>query len=167
MYINTRAATFGDERFLHILAHELQHAIHQEADESEATWLNEGLSELAVTEAGYRVGSIYHYLRRPNASLVNWPDSLGSDVGLNYGAAALFAHYLRERYAPDGKLQDLLAIDSDGIPAVNEFLSARDAQTPDGSLADFRSVFADWMVANRLDVDSGPFGYAGWMLRHR
>ena len=161
VYINTRAAEFGDERFLHILAHELQHAIHQQADESEATWLNEGLSELAVTEAGYRVGSIHHYLRRPNASLVNWPDSLESDVGLNYGAAALFAHYLRERYAPEGRLQDLLAIDADGIPAVNQFLSARDARASDGTQADFRSVFADWMVANRLDQEEGPFGYAG------
>ena len=161
IYINTRAVTFGEPGFLHILAHELQHVIHQEADESEATWLNEGLSELAVTEAGYRVGSIYGYLRRPNASLVNWPDHLGADVGLNYGAAALFAHYLREKYAPHGGLQDLLSIEADGIAAVDEFLSARKAVSSNGGVAEFHTVFADWLVANRLDLESSPYGYEG------
>ena len=159
IYINTRAAAYGDERLLNILAHELQHVIHQIADESEATWLNEGLAELAVSEAGYRGGSVYHYLRRPDASLVNWPDDLSSNVGLNYGAASLFAHYVREHYAPAGGLQDLLAIESDGIAAVDEFLTLRGAQTTGGSAADFHTVFADWMVANLLDQDSGRHGY--------
>ena len=161
IYINNRAANFGDPAFLNILAHELQHAIHQRADESEATWLNEGLSELAVTEAGYPVGSIRNYLRWPAASVVNWPDELGADIGLNYGAAALFIHYLREHYAPDGGLQDLLALQDDGIRAVDQFLSSRGAVTDDGTPADFHSVFADWMVANLLDLDSGVHGYRG------
>lgn len=161
IYINSRAAKFGDPGFLHILSHELQHVIHQEADESEATWLNEGLSELAVTEAGYSPGSIFHYLHRPNASLVNWPDHLGANVGLNYGASALFAHYLREKYAPEGGLQDLLSIEADGIAAVDEFLSARNSVAFNGGAAEFHTVFADWMVANRLDLESSPYGYDG------
>ena len=161
VYINTRAAGLGEPAFLRILAHELQHAIHQNADESEATWLNEGLAELAVTEAGYRAGSISGYLRQPNASLINWPDHLGANVGLNYGASALFAQYLREKYAPDGGLQDLLAIEADGIAAVEEFLSARNAVAPNGGAAEFHTVFAEWMVANRLDLESSPYGYDG------
>ena len=161
IYINTRAADYGEGRFLNILAHELQHVIHQDADESEATWLNEGLAELAVREAGFQVGSIYHYLRRPNASLVNWPDDLSGNVGLNYGAAALFAHYLREHHAAEGGLQDLLAIESDGIAAVDEFLETRGTLTSDGEPADFHGVFADWMAANLLDEDAGPHGYTG------
>ena len=159
IYINTRAGTYGDERLLNILAHELQHSIHQVADESEATWLNEGLAELAVTEAGYRVGSIYQYLRRPNSSVVNWPSDLSQDVGLNYGAAALFAHYLREHYAPTGGLQDLLALREDGIRAVDEWLSGREARAQNGEPAGFHSVFADWVAANFLDAESGRHGY--------
>lgn len=159
IYINTRAAAYGDDRLLSILAHELQHSIHQAADESEATWLNEGLAELATTEAGYRVGSIYQYLRRPNASVVNWPASLSQNVGLNYGAAALFVHYIRDRYAPQGGLQDLLAIQADGIAAVDQWLSQRGAKTVTGESAEFRTVFADWVVANFLDRDEGRHGY--------
>ena len=90
---------------------------------------------------------------------MNWPDDLSSSVGLNYGAASLFAHYVREHYAPTGGLQDLLAIERDGIAAVNEFLTARGAETTGGSAADFHTVFADWMVANLLDHDSGRHGY--------
>ena len=159
IYINTRAAAYGDDRFLSILAHELQHVIHQVADESEATWLNEGLSELAATEAGYRAGSIYQYLRSPKASIVNWPATLSANVGLNYGAAALFVHYLREHYAPNGGLQDLLAIQADGIAAVNQWLSQRGATTVTGESAGFRAVFADWLVANFLDRNEGRHGY--------
>ena len=161
IYINARHVPLGGRGYLDVLAHELQHSIHWYADASESTWLNEGLSELAVTEAGFTPGSMAYYLRRPNASLVNWPDELGGDVGRNYGAGALFAHYLRERHAPDGDLQDLLAGPRDGIAAIDDFLDARGAVAATGEPADFHSVFADWMVANLLDANGGQYGYAG------
>ncbi len=160
IYINAREIPLGSPEYLTVLAHELQHAIHWYADPAEATWLNEGLSELAVTEAGYSPGSMRYYLRRPNASVVNWPKELNSDIGLNYGAAALFAHYLRERYVPESGLPELLAGPENGIAAVDAYLAEQGAETVDGELADFHSVFADWMVANLLDADDGEFGYA-------
>ena len=161
IYINTRVAGFDDDLYLKILTHELQHAILRRADESEATWLNEGLAELAVTLAGSQVSSIDYYLGRPSVSLVNWPDDFTEDLGYNYGAAALFAHYLQEHYAPEGRLQDLLAIEADGIAAVDQFLAGRGALAGDGSPATFHTVFADWMAANLLDAASGAHGYAG------
>ena len=160
IYINGAVAPPGSEGFASILAHELQHAIHWYADRSEEGWLNEGLAELAVTEAGYNAGSIAHYLQRTNrASLVNWPKELGQEVGLNYGASALFAHYLREHYAPGDGLQRLLAIDADGIAGLDAFLSQRGAVDAAGGPADFHAVFADWVAANLLDQSSGKHGY--------
>ena len=167
IYINADAVPLGSDKYLDVLAHELQHAIHWYADPSEATWLNEGLSELAVTEAGFTPGSMFYYLRRPNASLVNWPAELGGDVGLNYGASALFAHYLRERYAPEGDLLDLLAGQRNGIAAVDDFLNKRGAVTHDGAPADFHTLFADWMVANLLDREEVGYGYADLDLEAR
>ena len=161
IYINAREIPLGSREYLTVLAHELQHAIHWYADAAEATWLNEGLSELAVTEAGYSPSSMTYYLRRPNASLVNWPKDLDGDIGLNYGAAALFAHYLWERYVTEGGLHDLLAGPDNGMAAVDAFLAEQGAETAAGEPADFHSVFADWMVANLLDADGGEFGYAG------
>ena len=128
IYINAREIPLGSPEYLTVLAHELQHAIHWYADPAEATWLNEGLSELAVTEAGFSPGSMRYYLRRPNASLVNWPKDLDGDIGLNYGSAALFAHYLHERYVPEGGLPDLLAGPDNGIAAVDAFLAEQGGQ---------------------------------------
>ena len=161
IYINVREIPLGSVEYLTVLTHELQHAIHGLADPTEATWLNEGLSELAVTEAGYAPDSIHYYLERTSASLVNWPSDLHGDVGRNYGAAALFAHYLRERHVPGDGLRDLLSGPDDGIAAVDAFLAASGAETASGGPADFRSVIADWMVANLLDQEDGRFGYAG------
>ena len=54
IYINVRAFHPGSQIYDLVLAHELQHAIHWNADPSETTWVNEGLSELAVNVAGTR-----------------------------------------------------------------------------------------------------------------
>ena len=161
IYINAAQIPLGTAGYLATLAHELQHAIHGYADHSEETWLNEGLSELAATEAGYPTGSLTRYLQRPNASLVNWPSEFGGDVGLNYGAASLFAHYLRERYATGNALRHLLGAPLDGIAGVNAFLSKLAATTADGEPATFRTVFGDWIVANYLDSEQGRYGYDG------
>ena len=55
----------------------------------------------------------------------------------------------------------LLAGPQNGIAAVDAFLVEQGAETTGGGPAGFRSVFADWMVANLLDADEGEFGYAG------
>ena len=161
IYINAAQIPLGTAGYLATLAHELQHAIHGYADHSEETWLNEGLSELAATEAGYPTGSLTRYLERPYASLVNWPAEFGGDVGLNYGAASLFAHYLREHYATGDALHDLLGAPMDGIAGVNAFLSKLSAKTVDGEPATFRTVFGDWIVANYLDSEHDRYGYDG------
>ena len=161
IYINAAQIPLGTAGYLATLAHELQHAIHGYADHSEETWLNEGLSELAATEAGYPTGSLTRYLERPYASLVNWPAEFGGDVGLNYGAASLFAHYLREHYATGDALHDLLGTPMDGIAGVNAFLSKLSAKTVDGDPATFRTVFGDWIVANYLDSEHDRYGYDG------
>ena len=46
VYVNARYLPVGSSIFSHVLAHELQHAIHWLHDRSEETWVNEGLSEL-------------------------------------------------------------------------------------------------------------------------
>ncbi len=160
VYINTDAIELESVGYLATLAHELQHVIHGQVDASESSWLNEGLSELAVTEAGYETHSLYGYARHPATSVVNWPADLdGGNVGLNYGAASLFAHYLREHYASGDDLAALVAEPADGIAGVDAFLDTLGATTSDGGPASFASVFADWMVANWLDQEGGRHGY--------
>ena len=153
IYINAGAIPVTSPRYLEVLAHELQHAVHWNADASEDTWVNEGLSELAVTVAGFGQSSVYRFLRSPPTSLVHWPLSpVGS--GANYGAASLFMHYLVDHYGSIEDLRPLLEEPTDGIAGVDAYLEKA------GYDVDFHDVFRDWAAANVLDEDRGIYGYS-------
>ena len=153
VYLNTSAYSVGSEGYHRTLAHELQHAIHWNGDPSEETWMNEGLSELAVTIAGYSQDSVGRFLRAGPTSLVNWP--LSPDrAGVHYGAASLFMHYLYEHYATTAGLRPLLEEPEDGIDGIDSYLAAS------GFDVTFRDVFGDWSVANLVDEPEGKHGHA-------
>jgi hypothetical protein len=153
IYINVPAMQVGTPSYLQVLAHELQHAIHWNNDDSEDTWVNEGLSELAITEAGYRVASINQFLAAPAVSLVHWPLDHNNLIA-HYGGAALFFHYLAEHYSQEGILKELVKEPADGIAGIDRYLAKQ------GYDITFNDVFADWVVANVLDDPSGRYGYA-------
>lgn len=158
IYINARYLPVGTDRFSQVLAHELQHAIHWNADLSDETWVNEGLSELAVSIAGYPEYSIFEFRRAGPTSLTQWPvNDLGG--AKNYGAASLFMHYLTEHYGGRENLRPLLEQPADGIPGIDAYLETigYDARFPD--------VFRDWAAANLLDEDNTRFGYSDLSIR--
>jgi immune inhibitor A len=146
------------QSYLEVLAHELQHAIHWRGNSSEDTWVNEGLSELAVTVAGYGgnnipPASIRRFLRTPTVSLIHWPLD-NSNISAHYGGASLFMHYLAEHYSRDNDLRDLVQERSDGIAGIDAYLHRQ------GYGITFREVFRDWVVANILDEQPGRYGYS-------
>ena len=150
IYINVRAVPVTSKSYLDILAHELQHAIHWHADESEETWVDEGLAELAVTrfrrgQPGLRIGS-----PAPTVSLVNWTTQSGLSRH-NYWASSLFFHYLEEHYSRDGDMRPLLAEPADGIAGIDNYLAGQ------GYDQTFNEVFADWAVALYLDAPEGKY----------
>ena len=153
IYINVRHLPIGSDIYSLVLAHELQHAIHWNADPSEASWVNEGLSELAVTIAGYPETSMRAFRRAGPTSLTVWP---AGDVGgaENYGAASLFMHYLTGHYGGRADLRPLLSQQADGIEGVDAFLQAG------GYEVSFTDIFRDWAIANLLDEQAGRYGYA-------
>ena len=153
IYINIQYLPPGTELYSQVLAHELQHAIHWKADVSEETWFNEGLSELAVTIAGYREPSILEFRRAGPTSLIHWPPN-DPGGGRNYGSASLFMQYFTEHYGGRDDLRPLLTEPGDGIEGINAYLESN------GYEARFTEVFRDWAVANLLDEDGGPYGYA-------
>ena len=152
VYVNVRYISPGTEIYDQVLAHELQHAVHWNADPTEETWLNEGLSELAVTLAGYEELSVHAFRRSGPTSLTIWPPG---DVGgaENYGAASLFMHYLTEHYVGLADLRPLLSQQEDGIEGVDAYLLHA------GYDVRFEDIFRDWGVANLLDEPTGKYGY--------
>ena len=152
IYINTDAFPVGSGGYLKVLAHELQHAIHWNADQSEDAWLNEGLSELAISVAGYGAESIYRFLQARPTSLINWPQP-PRDNAANYGASSLFMHYLAEHFGTQSSLRLLLNEPGNGIAGIDAYLQDL------GYNVTFNDVFRDWAVANLLDQDQGVYGY--------
>ena len=158
IYINAGYLAVGKTPFSQVLAHELQHAVHWNADLSDETWVNEGLSELAVSIAGYPGYSIAAFRRAGPTSLTQWP---ANDIGgsENYGSASLFMHYLTEHYGGRDDLRPLLQEPEDGIVGIDAYLAAG------GHGVTFTEVFRDWAVANLLDEDDGRYGYSDLSIR--
>ena len=158
IYLNSQALQVGRASYLRVLAHELQHLVHWNQDPSEETWVNEGLSELAVTVADTPPVSGRPARRAPGVSLVHWPLD-DQNVGAHYGAASLFFHYLAEHYGGEDHLLELVTNPADGVAGVEAYLVAQ------GVAGGFRRVFGDWVAANFLDQRPGPHGYAGLTVR--
>ena len=103
------------------MTHELQHAVHWAADTDEESWLNEGLSELAVDAAGHWTPKVADYLRLPGTSLTQWPSG-GQLRSPSYGGANLFLDYLAEHYGGDRLIAELVKEPTDGLESVDRVL---------------------------------------------
>jgi hypothetical protein len=155
-YINLENAMPGSDYFDGILAHEFQHMIHWAQDRNEATWVNEGLSELSAQVSGYDVGgSDYAYSLTPDTQLTTWTELENSAP--HYGASYLFLAYFLEQYGEDAVLQ-LVKEAANGIDGFENTLSEINAHHQD-----FASLFGDWLIANYLDsprVGDGQYTYS-------
>jgi immune inhibitor A len=151
IYINAQSVVPGSATYEQVLAHELQHAIHWYADDSEDTWVNEGLAELSSSIALDSTSSIQQFLKASPTSLINWPTSSVGGIA-NYGAASLFMHYLTEHYGGQDGLSALLTEAGDSIAGVDAHLEQM------GYESRFVDVFREWAAANVLDGE-GILGY--------
>ena len=158
IYMDAGRLVPGTTGYLSVLAHELQHAIHWNQDGGEDAWINEGMSELAKEQVGYGLSFVDSFLRRPDVQLNFWPDEIGTS-GPHYGAASLFLAYLAQHYGGYQAMGDLIRRQADGINGIELHLS--DYGTS------FEEVFKDWVVANYLDAESGPYGYADRTVKVR
>ncbi len=154
-YINLENAMPGSDYFDGILAHEFQHMIHWAQDRNEATWVNEGLSELAAHVSGYDVGgSDYAFSLTPDTQLTTWT-ALG-DSAPHYGASYLFLAYFLEQHGEEA-VRQLVTEQENGIAGFDAVLASMN----EGDQS-FEDLFADWLVANFLDSPrpaAGRYGY--------
>ena len=158
VYIDVDAYLLGSNQYLGVLAHELQHAAHWNADPTEETWLNEGLSELAQELAGFPSPLTPSFINSPNVSLLWWPDEPLATVP-HYGAAKLFVAYLIDHYGGRGEIRRLVSLPQDGIKAIDAYLEGL------GYAQRFPDVFAKWVAANYLNSGEGQYGYRSTDLR--
>ena len=144
-----------------LVAHELQHAIHDLADPHETSWINEGLSVLAGAEFADGREFLYFLLACGPTQLMAWPVGAAS-TQCNYAGAGLFMHYLRHNY-PDagGTLRGLVADTNSSLHGINSYLQGASYD------ADALSVLAEWGVANYLNARSDSNAYPNLPLGAR
>ena len=146
-----------------VLAHEFQHMIHWNQDRNETSWLNEGLSELAVEINGFDIGGFdYLFAFNPDLQLNFWPGNDQGDSSPNYGASYMFVKYLFAQFGGEA-ISELVQNPNDGFASVDSMLEkyAEDFGAVDNApLGD--QVFQNWTIANYLQdtkLDSGIYGY--------
>jgi immune inhibitor A len=159
-FINIAAAAPGTDRLDSILAHEFQHMIHWRSDSNEDTWVNEGLSELAMALNGYSAGGTDQaFLRTPDTQLTTWGDAPNESIA-HYGAGFLFMQYFLDRFG-EKALRQVVANPANGADGFNAVLAAEEQPYR------FDDVFSDWVVANYLNnptLDLGQWGYRNLSL---
>jgi hypothetical protein len=178
-FMNSATLNVGDDTYSGVLAHEFFHMIQFGNDYNEATWVNEGMADIAAAVNGFGdivEGHISAYSEDPDQHLFDWK----SDVA-DYGQAFLFFDYLFNHYgAPEDKKTDrleayglaelLTRTSADGDKGITKVLRSRAPELlgqldPYFRKGNFTKVFKDYLVANFLDLPEASHGQWGYANR--
>ena len=164
-------------RYEGIFAHEYQHLLEFWASPGEATWVNEGLADYAITVTGYgfprrtieefawdghiqtflgwrTVVTPFNLIPQPNGgaenSLTIWEDQGDLETLADYGAAWTFMEFLHTRYGP-GFMTDFHNEDVNGLEGLQVLLDRYVTG------ATTRQLIHEWaaMVAVDRSIDDG------------
>ncbi len=141
--LNSSGLDLASRGYLGLVAHELQHLVHNNLDPSEESWVNEGLSEVANSQVNDSPGLIPSFLSSPDLQLTDW--GVVGESAAHYGASHLFFRYLLRRTGGVGQARIVASEPGDGIDGVARYLSEVGADDT------FEALFTDWVVANYLN----------------
>lgn len=152
VYLNMGQLDIGSDLYFGTLVHELQHLFQWNLDKNEATWLNEGISQLAEIYAGLDTAIPDAYLEQPDTRLDQW--EYDEDIiDAHYANSFLFAVYLWEQLG-EMAVYELVRQPANGLASVEIIL---EGFQPERSLEQF---IADWAAANFLDDPTFGSQYA-------
>ena len=160
-----------------VIAHELQHLVHDYSDANELSWVNEGLADFAMFLNGYPSGGshiTYQQVFHRETSLTRWAGGLE-----NYGAAYTFFQYLWEQaggngsaagdaqYEPDSEydgvagdllIKTIFEEQANGMEGVQNAINAYNdtlVDPEDGNhLPNVDELFKQWSIAVYLDDEN-------------
>jgi immune inhibitor A len=137
-----------------IIAHEMQHLLHADADPAEETFVNEGIADFAMVLCGYggfdsHLGDLVKY---PENSLVGWKDQGDLELLADYGLAFMWTWFLYEKYG-NTFVKMLFNDQKHGISGINSALSSL------GTPNRFAGLFRDFSVALLIDWSMNNYQY--------
>jgi len=152
LYLNTMSSGGPSGDYMHgVIAHEFEHLIHWKYDENEASWVDEGMAELAMYFFGHP-DNISSFNSNPDNDLTVW-DGEWADYIQTY----LWTLYFFERYGGHEAVYAVVHEPANSMAGYDAVLDSF------GYSEDTEDVFADWAVANFLDdtsIGDGRYGYA-------
>jgi immune inhibitor A len=151
VYIDASALAAPGPSYDALISHELQHLVHHHGDPNEESWVNEGLSQVAWEMGDGSTDGIARFLAAPDTQLNFWPSIGDAAVAVHYGESELFFDYLLDHYGGRQNAKALVDEQANGIAGVQAYL--------DQYGVSFNDVFANFVVANLLDLPSGPYSH--------
>lgn len=144
-------------------AHELQHLIHYGDDPLEATWINEGMSEVTAHLFGLQARSFSHFLSNPTRTLPYFPATDAEDVVDDYAKVGLWTLYLYTQYGDQLLSQIVQNGNRHGVSGLDYIF------TNSGLVnKSFNEVFTNWVIsnvgANYLPVSTSEYRYDDFSL---
>ena len=165
-----------------IIAHELEHLLHNYSDEGELSWVDEGLADMAAFlndfPGAFDSHLLFHQVLHRETSLTRWGGGLE-----NYGAAFTYFLYLWEQAGgngdgslePDGAYDDaggdlliklIFENAADGMEGVQNAIDEWEQITGE-TLRSAEDFYKDWVIAiyrddeasdlyNFHNIDFGP-----------
>lgn len=146
-----------------ILAHELEHLLHNALDPYENLWIDEGNADVAIylcfgADSTLR-GHVNAWTGSPEQSVRWWNQRIA-----DYGAGYMFTMYLAEHLGGGPAVRQLVQDTATGGRGVeNLLISPQSGQV--GLLGrTMNEVFANFSIAATLDSDQGIYGYPNLQL---
>ena len=153
-----------------VIAHELQHLLHNYSDPGELSWVDEGLADFSIFLNGYPTGgshSTYHQVFHRETSLTRWGGGLE-----NYGASFSFFQYVWEQAggngggnlepdqvysgrAGDRLIKLIFENPLDGMAGIQAAIDQFNALPGEHSRS-AEELFKDWAVTVYLDDEASP-----------
>ncbi|MCL0102246.1 immune inhibitor A [Dehalococcoidia bacterium] len=154
VYMSLISVHPGTRSYASVLAHEMQHAAHSQADPFEVGWVQEGASELLAELAGYPVYLYRAFIDEPDTQLTTWGNNDLSPA--HYGAAHLFLRYVGAKYGFD-QFHKFTTQQESGIYGIAAFLREINADAD----TDVNQLLHDWALANSSPASTKRMpGYA-------
>ena len=152
IYMATDNGDPGGDYMLAVMAHEFQHLIHFNTDQNELSWVNEGLSELAMWLFGHP-DTISGFPNNTDNDLTAW-----TGAWADYIKTYLWTLYMYENYGGQELIWDVCH------NPVNSMDGYKTSLENLGGTPDMGDIFGDWSLANYLhdtSIGDGLYGYQG------
>ena len=140
-----------------ILAHELQHLMHNALDPYENLWIDEGAADMAAFLCFGGSSTLYGHVNAWTTAShhsVRWWNQRIAD----YGGGFIFLLYLADHLGGGPAIRKLAQDSSTGASGIEDLARSPVGATPGVIGRDFIDIYTNFTIAATLDSDQGIYG---------